>query len=137
MERTVRWLLILACMSLVVWVRTLPLSLRAADDRAGELMRRWIHVQLTRDAAQKSLPVPGNRQVREWIKNNPEKFAEQKAALAQRLKSRLRYTGPDGREYVYLAGVDSYLWLRHARNYLQTGTVCDAIVDGECRDTYG
>src|SRR5262245_23705278 len=118
MERTVRWLLILACMGLVVWVRTLPLSLRAAEDRAEELMRRWIHVQLTRDAAQKSLPAPGNREVREWITRNPDQFAEQKAALAQRLKSRLRYTGPDEQEYVYLGGVDSYLWLRHARNYL-------------------
>ncbi|MBI3799117.1 MAG: hypothetical protein HY268_19395 [Deltaproteobacteria bacterium] len=137
MERTVRWLLILACMGLVLWARTLPLSLRAVDDQAGQLMRRWVHAQLMQEAAQKSLPVPGNRQVKEWIEGNREKFAEQKAAVAERLKSRLRYTGPDGREYVNLGGVDSYLWLRHARNYLRTATVCDAIVNGECRDTYG
>jgi hypothetical protein len=42
----------------------------------------------------------------------------------------------DGREHVYLGDYDSYLWLRHARNYLRTGTSCDAIVDGACRDTY-
>jgi oligosaccharyl transferase STT3 subunit len=48
----------------------------------------------------------------------------------------LRYRGEDGRERVYLGDFDSYLWLRHARNYLRTGTTCDAVVAGECRDTY-
>ncbi|HJY84090.1 MAG TPA: STT3 domain-containing protein [Candidatus Binatia bacterium] len=137
MEKTVRWTLIVACMGLVLWIRTLPLSLHAADEQAEQLVRRHIRIQLAREAAQKSLPAPGRQQVKEWIRNNTDKFAEQKAAVAQRLKSRLRYTGSDGQEYVYLGGVDSYLWLRHARNYLRTGTTCDAIVNGECRDTYG
>ena len=48
----------------------------------------------------------------------------------------LRYRGEDGREHVYLGDFDSYLWLRQARNYLRTGTTCDAVVGGECRDTY-
>lgn len=48
----------------------------------------------------------------------------------------LRYRGEDGRERVYLGTFDSYLWLRHARNYLRTGTTCDAVIGGECRDTY-
>jgi asparagine N-glycosylation enzyme membrane subunit Stt3 len=48
----------------------------------------------------------------------------------------LRYRGEDGQEHVYLGDFDSYLWLRHARNYLRTGTACDAVVGGECRDTY-
>ena len=56
--------------------------------------------------------------------------------MSQRLKSELRYGGNDGQEYVYLGDFDSYLWLRHARNYLRTGTTCDAVIDGACRDTY-
>lgn len=47
-----------------------------------------------------------------------------------------RYAGADGRERVYLGDFDSYLWLRHARTYLRTGTPCDAVVDGACRDTF-
>ncbi|MGH7785609.1 MAG: STT3 domain-containing protein, partial [Candidatus Binatia bacterium] len=47
----------------------------------------------------------------------------------------LRYTGADGRAHVYLGDRDSYLWLRHARNLLRTGSACEAVVDGECRDT--
>jgi asparagine N-glycosylation enzyme membrane subunit Stt3 len=50
-------------------------------------------------------------------------------------RAALTYTGTDGREHVYLGDYDSYLWLRHARNLLRTGTTCDAVVDGVCRDT--
>src|SRR5262249_59594540 len=48
----------------------------------------------------------------------------------------LRYRGEDHREHVYLGDVDSYLWLRYARNYLRSGTTCDAVVGGECRDLH-
>jgi dolichyl-diphosphooligosaccharide--protein glycosyltransferase len=54
----------------------------------------------------------------------------------ERLRSELTYMGDDGREHVYLGDLDSYLWLRHARTFLRTGTPCDAVVNGECRDTY-
>jgi len=46
------------------------------------------------------------------------------------------YIGEDGEEHVYLGDLDSYLWLRHARTLLRTGDPCDAVVDGECRDTH-
>lgn len=52
-------------------------------------------------------------------------------------REHLRYEGADGRAHVYLGDLDSHLWLRHARNYLRTGTTCDAVVEGECRDTFG
>lgn len=48
----------------------------------------------------------------------------------------LTHKAEDGREHVYLAGYDSYFWLRAARNRLHTGTLCDAITDGQCRDTH-
>ena len=52
-------------------------------------------------------------------------------------RAQLRYPGADGRAHTYLGDYDSYLWLRHARRYLQAGTTCDAISQGVCRDTYG
>jgi len=48
----------------------------------------------------------------------------------------LVYRGADRREHVYLGDYDSYYWLRAARTYLQNGTVCDRIVDGQCHDDY-
>jgi hypothetical protein len=56
-------------------------------------------------------------------------------AVAEDIKAQLRYRGEDGSEHVYLADYDAYLWVRHARNYLRTGSTCDATVDGTCRDT--
>ncbi len=41
-----------------------------------------------------------------------------------------------GRERVLLGDYDSYDWLRIARNLLRTGSPCDSIVAGECRDQH-
>jgi dolichyl-diphosphooligosaccharide--protein glycosyltransferase len=45
-----------------------------------------------------------------------------------------RFTAADGRTYPYVADIDSYAWLRQARNLRATGSVCDAVVDGRCLD---
>ncbi len=51
-------------------------------------------------------------------------------------RAQLTFTTADGRAHPYLPGYDSYDWLRMARNVLRSGTPCDAIPDGECRDTF-
>jgi hypothetical protein len=128
-------------MALVLWIRTLPLALLITDDRADQLMRQQLRNRLTQEAVQQApgphSTTPVESRVQQWIIRNQAQFAAEKAALSQRLKSQWRFIGEDGREAVYLGDFDSYLWLRHARNYLRTGTTCDAIVAGECRDTYG
>lgn len=50
-------------------------------------------------------------------------------------RAQYRHEGADGRQHAYLGDYDSYLWVRHARNYLRQGTTCDAAIDGICRDT--
>src|SRR5262245_28719731 len=67
-----------------------------------------------------------------WIRTLPLALA----TVGDDLRPEIQYLGEDGRQHVYLGDYDSYLWLRHARNYLRNGTTCDAIVAGECRDTY-
>jgi asparagine N-glycosylation enzyme membrane subunit Stt3 len=71
------------------------------------------------------------------MQRNPAQVAvaEQKA-LAE-IRSEMTFTAADGRSYTHLGDYDSYVWLRNARTYLEKGTTCDAIVGGECRDTYG
>lgn len=130
----------LACILLVLWVRTIPLSLLAADDWASKIVRNQLRHRITQEVSHE-LPQPAwraqvNRRTHRWIAQHQEQFETEKAAVAQRLKAQLRYEGADGREHVYLGDFDSYLWLRHARNYLRTGTTCDAMVNGVCRDTY-
>lgn len=55
-------------------------------------------------------------------------------SAAQAARPDLRYTGANGREYPYLISQDSYSWVRKARNYVDSGTPCDEIVGGQCRD---
>ena len=57
------------------------------------------------------------------------------AGLAERLKSSLKYRDSDGAEHVFLGDIDSYYWLRLARNLIRTGSPCNAIVNGRCWDT--
>jgi dolichyl-diphosphooligosaccharide--protein glycosyltransferase len=45
------------------------------------------------------------------------------------------YLAEDGQRYVYLDEFDSYVFLRAARSILRTGSPCDVVVAGECRDT--
>jgi len=58
------------------------------------------------------------------------------AGLDTTAKAQLRHRGADGREHTYLGDYDSYAWLHFAQNELTTGTSCDAVEDGICRDTY-
>ncbi|HEY3189560.1 MAG TPA: STT3 domain-containing protein [Solirubrobacteraceae bacterium] len=67
-----------------------------------------------------------------WVRLLPLSLA----LVPEQARDLLRYRGADGREHVYLGDYDSYLWVRHARNVLRSGTTCDAVVAGECRDTY-
>ncbi len=134
------WALMLLSMALVLWIRLVPQSLLIADDWADQLVRRQLYNRVSREVPQHVPQSQRDAQVNvllnQWIDQHKAQFEADKAAAAQHLKSQLSYTGNDGREYVYLGDLDSYLWLRHARNYLRTGTPCDAVVDGTCRDTY-
>jgi hypothetical protein len=132
--------LVLLSMALVGWIRLFPQSLVTLDDRAERIARRELQERLSGEAPAR---VPPARRLAHadgltdrWIERHPAEFTAKKAAVAQRLRSELTYTGQDGRPYVYLGDFDSYLWLRHARNLLGTGTPCDAVVGGVCRDTY-
>ena len=66
-----------------------------------------------------------------WIRLTPLALP----GLDAETRALLTYEGADGRAHVYLGDYDSYVWLRAARTYLRTGTVCDAVEDGVCRDT--
>ena len=132
--------LLLACVAFVVFVRMLPLSLAGVDDWAEGAVRQAHAARIAKQVG-RHRPAEERRQeiirgTDEWITHNKAKFEAEQAALAERAKSRLRYTGADGREHVYLGDMDSYVWLRHARNYLRSGTTCDSVQESECRDTY-
>ena len=135
------WALVLACMAVVLWIRTIPLSLPAAEELAEQMTWENVQARMATELVE-PLRAEGRRErvetaAREWIRRNRSEYEAARAALADRLRSELSFKGNDGRTYAYLGDFDSYVWLRNARNYLRQGTTCDAVIDGECRDTYG
>jgi dolichyl-diphosphooligosaccharide--protein glycosyltransferase len=83
-----------------------------------------------------SRPAEVRRQVDQWRQRNRDEFNAERARTAAQLRTELSYRGADGAQRIILGDFDSYHWLRMARNYIRTATACDAVVDGQCRDTY-
>lgn len=140
-ERAVCWALVLACTAVVLWVRALPSSLPAAEELTERMAWRKVRERLAAEQTNRPAGEEGKARVeeaaREWVENNRAEYDAAKASLTVQLKSDMSFEAGDGRRYAYLGDFDSYVWLRNARNYLRQGTTCDAVVDGECRDSYG
>ncbi len=139
-DRWLRRALALAAAAAVFWFRVLPLELREVDRRAEAAARRELAASFAHELSPRLPPAERQRELArraaEWIAGHRQEFQQRVAALAEEWKASLRYPGGDGREHVYLGDLDSYAWLRAARNLLEKGTVCDEIVDGACRDAY-
>src|SRR5262249_46398106 len=124
-----RWpaaLLAVAALVAVTWIRLRPLGLHGLDAQAAaEVRDRLAGAGHLDDAA-----------VDAWIAEHPARFARKVAATRDRLASAYTYRAEDGRDHVYLGDLDSYLWLRRARQYLRTGTTCDMVAQGDCRDLH-
>jgi dolichyl-phosphooligosaccharide-protein glycotransferase len=134
------WVLVIAVAALVAWIRLLPRSPRVLDDDAA--LQVWY-----RHASEIASSLPANlpdaeratelqRQMVQWREHHAAEFNAEREQLAAQLKSELSYTGADGVQRIMLGDLDSYHWLRMARNYLLTGMTCDSVMDGHCRDTY-
>jgi Ca2+/Na+ antiporter len=142
MSRILPCALLAACALLVFWIRTLPLSLSVINERAERVVRTEISERIAREEIPRDHLSPREwtaevkRKAREWVQKNGTEYQSAVVARARELKLQLRRADNDGREHVYLGDLDSYLWLRNARNYLRHGTTCDAVIAGECRDTY-
>jgi dolichyl-diphosphooligosaccharide--protein glycosyltransferase len=126
-----RLLLLFVCLLCAGGVRVLPRFLGGVEAEAQRLAREEIATRLA---------VHGNAAteatVDEAIARNPQSYDRRVAALEAQLLDELRFKAEDGREHPYLADLDSYFWLRLARNHLRTGTICDSVVDGECRNDF-
>lgn len=100
--------MVLAAMGVVGWIRLRPLALPGLGWQAEALVRARVAGAGTRDDAA----------VDAWVAAHPAVFARKVATTRTRLAAQLRYRADDGREHVYLGDLDSYLWLRRARQYL-------------------
>jgi len=122
----------------VTWIRLVPLSLRSLNDEAAARVSSE-HAQpiqipsamkeFRRETERNRLPAQGRAY-------HPGEFESARRSIAAQMRSQFSYLASDGAQHVFLGDADSYHWLRMARNYLRTGTTCDAVVNGQCRDSY-
>lgn len=76
-----------------------------------------------------------NREFQAVREANKAEIEIARAQLSQQYKDLISYEY-NGKKYIYLGDIDSYFWLRHARNIIENGHVCDEVVDGICRDKF-
>ncbi len=137
-ETTVHWLALLGAVALVAWIRVLPLSLRVLDVEAGArvLAKQASQIEIPSGIAAPRRDAERHRRLLQWREQHRAEFESARQSMAAQMRSQFSYQGEDGARHVFLGDADSYHWLRMARNYLRTGTTCDAVVNGQCRDTY-
>lgn len=122
--------LLVLCLVCVAIVRVLPRRLEGVAPAAQQQARDEVARRL---GAAPGKPV-ADAKIDDWIAAHDDEHARRVAELEESFKDEHRFRGDDGRDHAYLADLDSYIWLRLARNYLRHGSVCDRIVDGLCRD---
>lgn len=136
--------LLLIALLLTLWIRMQPIGLSVTDDWAESNIRQNLNNQFASQIQQQFPTLPAEnrdaliaQKVEEYITQNPAEFAAIKKQFSAQLKDGFQYEDGDGDKHTYLGDLDSYFWLRYTRNWLNTGTTCDAVTpQGECRDTF-
>lgn len=118
--------LLAAVLVLVGWVRLLPLEIDGVRGSAAAAVRAQIAAEVGGGAAE----------VERWIAANRAAFNDRLRSEVERQQAAFSFETPSGDRVPYSGGFDSFVWLRAARNVLRSGTPCDSIVDGACRDDF-
>jgi len=139
-----KWiLLMLIPLIITVVVRLQPMQLVPMEKAAESNVMNYYRSQFASQINQQFPNLPEDQK----NKMMDEKFSEYlktmdqnvlKAQIKQNadsLKSRLQYQSGN-KTYVYLGDIDSYYWIRMARNIIEKGSQCDVIQNKVCYDSY-
>jgi dolichyl-diphosphooligosaccharide--protein glycosyltransferase len=122
--------LLVIAMLVVTWVRLLPLGFDAAEHGAETAVRSQIGRDLAADGGATA------DEIARWIGEHQDRFDGMLRDERERRRDFYSFETSAGKRLPYLGGLDSYLWLRSARNVLRHGSPCDSVVEGECRDDF-
>src|SRR3989442_11900917 len=86
-----RWVLVLASMALVLWIRTLPLALLVTDDWANSIVSHRLYQRMAQEVKQDLPMAQWQTQValraNQWITQHAAQFESERAVVAQSLKA--------------------------------------------------
>ena len=133
-------LLIIIPVILTIYVRTLPASLPATDAWAENSVYNYFRNGIAQqvNAQYPNLPQAQrdtliNQQFEQFKEANKADLDAQIQQTSDYFKTGFRYT-ENGKEWTFLGDLDSYTYLRYARNIEEKGMMCDEIKDGKCID---
>jgi dolichyl-phosphooligosaccharide-protein glycotransferase len=135
-------LLILIPVALTFYIRLMPADLPQTDTWAQNAVDNYFKNQIAGSINSQYPNLPSqnkqsliDQQYSEFIKSNKANVDQQIKDTSQFFKAGFRYE-ENNHSYTFLGDLDSYYYLRQARNLEKTGTACDVIRDGKCIDTF-
>ncbi len=135
-------LLIIIPLILTIFIRLQPWYLPATDVWAENAVDNYyrnnivqqINTQYPNLASQQKDTLINN-QFEEFKKTNKDQMDQQVKSTSEYFKAGFRYE-ENNNTYTFLGDLDSYTYLRGARNIEETGTICDVIIEGKCIDNH-
>jgi len=135
-------ILILIPVVLTIYIRLQPDKLVATDAWAQSSVENYYKNQIATQVASQypNLPVAQRNklvddQYAQFKVTNKDQINQQITQTAAYFKTGFEYQ-ENGTTYTFLGDLDSYYYLRQARNLETKGTICDKIVDGVCVDDH-
>jgi dolichyl-phosphooligosaccharide-protein glycotransferase len=135
-------ILILIPVILTFYIRLAPESLPQTDAWAQGSVDNFYRNQIAAGVASQYPNLPAanrdqlvNQQFEELKKTNAAQMQQQAKEASDYFKTGFRYE-EDGKTYTFLGDLDSYFYLRQAKNVQEKGMICDEVRNGECYDSY-
>jgi asparagine N-glycosylation enzyme membrane subunit Stt3 len=135
-------LLILIPVVLTIIIRLQPQYLPATDTWAANSVNNYFRNQIAQavNSQYPNLPAANkqtliDQQFADFSKTNSEQIKQQIKSTSDYFKTGFQYQ-ENNHTYTFLGDLDSYFFLRYARNIKDKGTICDEVKDGECWDNH-
>lgn len=135
-------LLILIPIIITVGVRLQPIELKMTEDWASNTVNTNLRSQIQASIEQQNPTLSADRkqalfdeQYSQVLRDQAGQIESQIKEISDYYKTAFQYS-ENGNTYTYLGDLDSYFYLRQARNIIENGDVCDEIIEGKCIDNH-
>ena len=136
------YFLVIIPIVIVIFVRYQSIGLTIADDWAEDNVRNFFRDQIKSQVSQQYPDLPEanlekitGEQFIKFAEENKKIIDEQVALNAEQYKDFFQYES-GAHSYPYIGDIDSYYWLRQAKNIVEKEYICDVVENGVCYDTY-
>ncbi len=136
------YFLIVIPIIIAIFVRYQSIGLTIADDWAANNVHDFFRDQIKSQISQQYPDLPeanleriADEQFIKFAKENKKIIDWQIALNAEQYKDFFQYES-GSHSYTYMGDIDSYYWLRQAKNIVEKGSICDVVENGVCYDAY-